>query len=166
MPDALQLRHEGERTWRRTAGSWRKLSPTHLRRRILRDGDNQKLLDGIGLQHVRGRLIEFLRDPQVEATNNRAERALRPAVIAQGSHCSRDQRGAEPFAAFTGTIRTIRKKGLDPAGYACRPLRSPFDRCLQALRNQRKTVSAHKAFYGTSGNAVKAQIWIAVAVYV
>ena len=82
----------------------------HLRRRILRDDDNQRLLDGIGLQHDRGRLLLFLTRPGVEPTNNRAERILRPAVIARKvSHCSKNQRGAEAFAAFVSIAQTARK---------------------------------------------------------
>jgi hypothetical protein len=84
-----------------------------LRRRRLRDVDNQRLLDGIGLQHDRQRVLDFLWHPEVEPTNNRAERALRPAVIARKvSHCSKNQRGAEAFAAFTSVARTTVKKGL------------------------------------------------------
>jgi hypothetical protein len=83
-----------------------------LRPRRLRDADNQRLLDGIGLQHDRQRVLNFLSNPQVEPTNNRAERALRPAVIARKvSHCSKNERGAEAFAAFTSVARTAVKKG-------------------------------------------------------
>jgi len=78
-----------------------------LRPRRLRDPDNQRLLDGIGQQHDRNRVLNFLSNPAVEPTNNRAERALRPAVIARKvSHCSKNQRGAEAFAAFTSVART------------------------------------------------------------
>jgi len=81
-----------------------------LRNRILRDDDNQRLLNGIGTQNDRGHLLRFLDDPGIEPTNNRAERALRPAVIARKvSHCSKNQRGAEAFAAFTSLAQTIRK---------------------------------------------------------
>jgi len=85
---------------------------THrLRPRRLADADNQRLLDGIGLQHDRGHVLRFLTDPRIEPTNNRAERALRPAVIARKvSHCSKNERGAEAFAAFTTVIRTMAKK--------------------------------------------------------
>lgn len=82
----------------------------HLRNRILRDDDNQKLLDGIGLQHDRGHLLRFLKMEGVEPTNNRAERILRPAVIARKvSHCSKNLRGAEAFAAFVSVVQTARK---------------------------------------------------------
>ncbi len=84
----------------------------HLRHRLLRDEDNQRLLDGIGLQHDQGRVLRFLRNPAVEPTNNRSERALRPAVIARKlSHGSRNIRGAEAFAAFTSVIQTAVKRG-------------------------------------------------------
>jgi transposase len=84
----------------------------HLRIRYLRDPDNQRLLDGIGLQHDQGRVLNFLYKPEVEPTNNRAERALRPAVIARKvSHCSKTQRGADAFAAFTSVARTAIKQG-------------------------------------------------------
>jgi transposase len=82
----------------------------HLRTRILQDPDNQRLLDGIGLQHDRGNVLRFLHHPEVEPTNNRAERALRPAVIARKiSHCSKNQRGANAFAAFLSLAQTFRK---------------------------------------------------------
>jgi transposase len=86
----------------------------HLRHRTLRDRDNQRLLDGIGMQQDRGRLLTFLAVEGVEPTNNRAERILRPAVIARKvSHCSKTQRGAEAFAAFASIIQTARKKAQE-----------------------------------------------------
>jgi transposase len=83
----------------------------HLRPRMLKDEDNQRLLDGIGLQHDRGRVLLFLHDPAIEPTNNRGERSLRPAVIARKlSHGSKNERGAEAFAGFTSVIQTAAKK--------------------------------------------------------
>jgi transposase len=82
----------------------------HLRPRILKDPDNQRLLDGIGLQHDRGRVLRFLHDPAIEPTNNRGERALRSAVIVRKlSHGSKNERGAEAFAGFTSVIQTATK---------------------------------------------------------
>lgn len=61
----------------------------HLRNRCLTDPDNQRLLNHIGRHHDRGNLLRFLTDPRIEPTNNRAERVLRPAVIApKVSQCS------------------------------------------------------------------------------
>lgn len=82
----------------------------HLRNRILSDVDNQRLLNGIGTQHDRGNVLRFLNEEAVEATNNRAERELRPAVIARKvSHCSRNENGARAFEAFTSVLQTLRK---------------------------------------------------------
>jgi transposase len=84
---------------------------THLRDRILKDDDNQRLLNGIGLQHDRERVLLFLHDTTIEPTNNRAERSLRPAVIGRKlSHGSKNERGAEAFAGFTSVIQTATKK--------------------------------------------------------
>jgi transposase len=87
----------------------------HLRDRVLSDEDNQRLLNGVGAQHDRARVLSFLTEEGVEPTNNRAERDLRPAVIARKvSHCSRNERGARAFEAFTSVLQTIRK--TTPAG--------------------------------------------------
>ena len=83
----------------------------HLRPRRLQDPDNQRLLDGIGLQHDRGRVLRFLHNPAIEPTNNRGERTLRLAVIVRKlSHGSKNARGAEAFASFTSIIQTAAKK--------------------------------------------------------
>jgi hypothetical protein len=61
-----------------------------LRERGLRDLDKQHLLKVLRRYHQRGELLRFLEEPLVEPTNNRVERALRPAVIARKvSQCSR-----------------------------------------------------------------------------
>ena len=52
----------------------------HLRNRGLRDDDNQRLLNGVGTQHDQGHILRLLFHDGVEATNNRAQRDLRPAV--------------------------------------------------------------------------------------
>ena len=61
----------------------------HLRDRPLTDSDNWRLQNELGWHNDRGNLLRFLSEPNIEPTNNRAERALRPAVIARKvSHCS------------------------------------------------------------------------------
>jgi transposase len=81
-----------------------------LRDRTLRDPDNQRLLNGAGSQQDRGSLLRFLSEDGVEPTNNRAERDLRPAVIARKvSHCSKNPNGARAFEAFISVLQTIRK---------------------------------------------------------
>jgi hypothetical protein len=86
----------------------------HLRDRRLNDRDHQRLLNELGGHHDRGHVLRFLTDPRIEPTNNRAERALRPAVIARKvSHCSKNGDGAHAFAAFTSVVRTLAKHRVD-----------------------------------------------------
>lgn len=81
-----------------------------LRPRQLTNAANQSVLNELGWHQDRGNLLRFLDDPQIEPTNNRAERALRPAVIARKvSHCSKTPGGAQTFAAFTSVLRTLAK---------------------------------------------------------
>jgi hypothetical protein len=86
----------------------------HLRRRRLRDGDNQRPLDQFGGHHARGNLLRFLEGPRVGPTNNRSERGSRFAVIQRKvSQCSKTAGGAEAFAAFAGVIKTAMRQGRD-----------------------------------------------------
>ena len=79
-----------------------------LRDRELTDPNNARLLNQLGWQHDRGNLLRCLFEPGVEPTNNRAERALRPAVIARKvSQCSKNERGAAVRSAFTSVVRTL-----------------------------------------------------------
>ena len=79
----------------------------HLRDRAFRDADNQRLLNELGRHHDRGNLLRFLFEDEVEPTNNRAERALRPGVISRKvSQCSKTWGGAEAYAIFVSLIRT------------------------------------------------------------
>jgi transposase len=85
----------------------------HLRARRLTDRTNQKLLNELGWHHDRGNLLRFLFEPGVEPTNNRAERALRPAVIARKvSQCSKNEAGATAHAAFASVCVTLRQRGV------------------------------------------------------
>ena len=84
----------------------------HLRDRPMADSDNWRLQNELGWHDDRGSLLRFLDDPGIEPTNNRAERALRPAVIARKvSHCSKTVEGADAFSAFTSVIRTLERNG-------------------------------------------------------
>ena len=88
----------------------------HLRDRQMPDPDNQRLLNELGRHNDRGNLLRFLDDPSVEPTNNRAERALRGAVIARKvSHCSKNDEGAEAFSAFSSVIKTLARTVDDEA---------------------------------------------------
>jgi len=73
-----------------------------------------RLLNGIGRQHDRGNVLRFLEDPQIEPTNNRAERDLRGPVIARKvSQCSRTGPGAEAFAAWSSVVTTLVRSGAE-----------------------------------------------------
>src|SRR5918999_427717 len=66
---------------RLAVGLWQKYHyGDRLRDRPLKDQDNQKLLGMLRRYHQRGELLRFLEQPEVEPTNNRVERVLRPAV--------------------------------------------------------------------------------------
>jgi hypothetical protein len=118
LQDALQLwhaYHDGTATDFVTEAKALQEELTYqLRNRRLQDRDNQRLLNELGWHHDRGNLVRFLEDPAIDPTNNRAERALRPAVIARNvSQCSKNQAGAHAFEAFTSMVRTLAKKGAD-----------------------------------------------------
>ena len=88
----------------------------HLRDRTLSDRDNQRLLNELGRCHDAGSLVRFLEDPSIEPTNNRAERALRPAVIARKvSQCTKTGRGTRAFEAWTSVVRTLSRTVSGPA---------------------------------------------------
>ena len=67
-----------------------------------------------GILALRERLFEFVRNATVEGTNNRAERALRPAVVARKiSGGSRSWRGGRVFAVLATVVQTLRLRGQD-----------------------------------------------------
>lgn len=81
----------------------------HLHPRKFRDADAQRILDGIGMRHDNGQVLLFLERPEIEPTNNRAERGLRPAVISRKvSQCSKNQKGATMFAIFKSLTETMK----------------------------------------------------------
>lgn len=81
-----------------------------LRDRILEDDANQTLLNGLGTQDDKGRLMRFLYSPFVDPTNNQGERIIRPAVILRKvSQCSKNEAGAYAFSAFASIAQTARK---------------------------------------------------------
>jgi hypothetical protein len=87
-----------------------------LRHRVLKDRDNQRLLDGIGRQHRNGKVLLFLERPEIEPTNNRAERGLRGGVIARKvSHCSKNERGAGIYEVMKSITATIALRGFQVA---------------------------------------------------
>jgi transposase len=118
LQDALALWHESREgkvpNYKVEAEALQAAITHHLRDRRLQDPDNQRLLNELGWQHDRGNVLRFLTDPRLEPTNNRAERALRPAVIARKvSHCSKNALGSHAFAAFMSVVRTLAKHSAD-----------------------------------------------------
>lgn len=86
----------------------------HLKPRVLLHPDDRRMLKELGRHHEKGNLLRFLEDPSIEPTNNRAERALRPAVIARKiSQCSRNENGARCFEAFKSITQTLAQNGRD-----------------------------------------------------
>ena len=56
----------------------------------------------------------FLRDPSIDATNWRAEQAIRPAVVIR-KVCggNRTRKGADTQQVLSTVVRTARQRGLD-----------------------------------------------------
>ncbi len=83
-------------------------------KRRIRDPGNRTLLKELRWHYKRGNLLRHLKNPDMEPTNNRAERALRPAVIARKvSHCSKNEAGAQATGMFKSVLETAKKKGID-----------------------------------------------------
>lgn len=87
-----------------------------LRPRELTDEDNQRMLEGIGRQNDEGRVVLFLDIPDVEPTNNRAERGLRSAVIARKvSQCSKNTTGERIYESMKSITETLKLRGHNVA---------------------------------------------------
>ena len=57
-------------------------------------------------------LFEFVKNPEVDGTNNAAERALRPAVIARKvSGGSRSEKGAKNYEILMSVVQTLHQNG-------------------------------------------------------
>ena len=77
------------------------------------DPDNARLAKRLRKQ--RAHLFTFLTREGVEATNNRAERALRPAVIVRKTGgCNRQPSGAKTHAILASLLVTIKQQGGNP----------------------------------------------------
>lgn len=100
------------REFRRRGEAIERKLTRQLRPRRLSDADNQRLLDGIGKQHDRGRILLFLIEPEIEPTNNSAERGLRSAVIARKvSQCSKNEKGATIYETMKSVTSTLALRG-------------------------------------------------------
>jgi transposase len=70
-------------------------------------------------------LFTFLDDPALEATNNRAERSLRPAVIARKLSCgNKTIRGKQTWETLTSLAATCHQRGQDFVDFL-RPMLTP-----------------------------------------
>jgi transposase len=78
----------------------------------LTDPDNARLARR--LRKHRAHLLVFLDRVEVDATNNLAEREIRPAVVARKmSAGNRTEAGAETHAVLASVLRTCRRQGKD-----------------------------------------------------
>jgi len=76
------------------------------------NADNQRLAEH--LNRNRDHLFTFLQTPGIDATNHRAERAIRPGVLARKiSGGSRTERGAIAHACLTSVDQSARQQGRD-----------------------------------------------------
>jgi transposase len=79
-------------------------------------------------------LFGFLFDPAVDATNWRAEQALRPAVVNRKvSGGNRSSRGAETQQVLSSVVQTARLRHLDPRDVLVELLRAPEPTVSPAL---------------------------------
>lgn len=94
---------------------------------IKRNGPNERL--AAHLWKHRHQLLTFLRQEKVEATNWRAEQALRAAVVNRkvwGGN--RTAAGALAQSILMSVLATAAKQGRDAMGFMSQVLRSPPDR--------------------------------------
>jgi hypothetical protein len=80
-------------------------------RRQLTDPDNQRLAQRLRKQ--RAHLFRFLYSDGLDATNNQAERMLRPAVITRKTTgCNRTAQGAHAHSILASVLVTYRQQGV------------------------------------------------------
>lgn len=66
----------------------------------------------INLLKEKDNLFEFVRNPDVDGTNNAAERAVRPGVIARKiMGGNRSEKGAENYGILMSVVQTLKKNG-------------------------------------------------------
>ena len=128
----------------------------------LRDRSNAGEISGHGLASARGRLAArlgrlidaapplaaakhlanefpavflFLCDPSIDATNWRAEQAIRPAVVTR-KVCggNRTRKGADTQQVLAGVMRTTRQRNLDPRSLITTMLAPPSPSYPKRLR--------------------------------
>ena len=81
-------------------------------------------------------VFSFLFDPTLDATNWRAEHALRPAVVTRKA-CgggNRTPRGAQTQQVLASILRTAQQRGLDTTAVIVAALQAPTPRVLDAFQ--------------------------------
>ena len=87
--------------------------------------DNRRLVTHMAAEHGREALLRFLLDPGVDATNWRAEQAIRPAVVNRkvwGGN--RTWRGAATQGRMMSVLRTASQQGVDAIDFLTRLARA------------------------------------------
>lgn len=126
LREALELREEGASLDResfaaRRRGLEEQLDALIAERRQFSDPDNARLAKRLRKQ--RQHLFTFLKVEEVEATNNCAERALRPAVVVRKTGgCNRTTRGAGTHAVLAALLVTAKQQRQDPLAYLVKVL--------------------------------------------
>lgn len=96
------------------------------------DAENRRFVKH--LRQERAALFTFLRHPEVEATNWRAEQAIRPAVVTR-KVCggNRTWNGAHTQQVLASVLRTAAQQRRDPYAILVELLRAPKPRVAQVL---------------------------------
>lgn len=93
-------------------------------KRRFTDPDNARFAKRLRKQ--RRHLLRFLQIEGVEATNNRAERALRPAVIVRKTGgCNKTARGARTHAVLASVLQTLKQRRGGALDYLASVLTAP-----------------------------------------
>jgi transposase len=103
-----------------------------LLEKILRSPINRRLAKH--LRHERPHLFTFLHCPGINATNNKAEQAIRPAVIARKTWGgNRTQTGAQTQKILASILRTCWQQGKDTFSRLTDLMRSPTEVILDIV---------------------------------
>jgi NAD-specific glutamate dehydrogenase len=139
LREALELREERAKLDCETFTARRrqleaKLDALIAEGRRFSDPDNARLAKRLRKQ--REHLFTFLGMEGVEATNNRAERALRPAVVVRKmGGCNRTARGARTHAVLASLLVTAKQQRRDPLDYLVEVLTA---RAMPSLLQQQR----------------------------
>jgi len=102
--------------------------------KTFRDPANRRLAKH--LRHEQPWLFTFLHCPGIEATNNAAERALRPAVVARKTWGgNRTENGAKTQQILISVLATCRQQGKDSFDRITQLFRSPIPIVLDLIPN-------------------------------